>query len=166
MNNKPEEQPEENPNVGKQFEEIMGQNFTPREESEAAGKALGAHIWDSFAEIAGLPKSDASEEELQIHRNHEFQKRATHFPTSMIRDNGEGELEVYHKDPDGWEHTWSGGPYITHHHPKHGPIEVTNLVDYSLPWGEQPYEKDLFTPHEFLNHVKDFSQHKSDYDNW
>ena len=159
MNDKPEEQPEENPNVGKQFEEIMGNNFTPKEEQDMNVKAWADRLW----EIMG----GTNDPEEQHDRDYKMRRqRMANFPDNMIRENEDGLPEVYKKDSDGWEHVWHGYAYITHYHPKHGPIEVTNLHDYSLNWGEQPYEKGQFMPHEFLQHVKDFEQEKPNYNSW
>ena len=52
MNDKPEEQPEENPNVGKQFEEIMGQNFTPEESKKMEANSKYGHLFGDESDNA------------------------------------------------------------------------------------------------------------------
>jgi hypothetical protein len=150
-----------NPEDSKQFDEIMGRNFSKNEESKISGEAMGEHIWNKVSAIFGGPTTP---EEESAHRDAVLLSRARHFPESMIGKDSSGELEVQHREPDGWKHTWGGGAYIEHHHPVHGPIEVTNIHDYSAKWGEQPYEKGLFTPHEFLSHVTDFHDYKKEYE--
>lgn len=154
-----------NPEDSKQFDEIMGRSISPEEKNNMVGNALGAHIWDKFASITGMPKSDASEEELVTHRNYKFMNRANLFPISMIQSDENGEFHVSHTEPDGWKHTWYGGPYIEHHHPKHGIVDASNIDSKNVGgYGDAPYEKGLFTPHEFLQHVADFHRSKPDYD--
>lgn len=115
------EQPEENPNVGKQFEEIMGKNFTPREESEIAGNAIGAHLFEGVEGIFGSIREGAQQA---------AKLRMGLIPDEMKKRDEEGELHVSYTSPKGWNHTWHGGPYITHHHPKTGPVSVTNVEKY------------------------------------
>jgi hypothetical protein len=155
MNDRPEEQPEENPNVGKQFEEIMGKNVTPKEEQEMKIRAHVDNIW----EILG----GTNDPEEQHDRDYKMRRqRMVNFPDHMVKENEDGLPHVVHytKDKLGreWKHTWNGFAYIDHHHPKYGPIEVSNLHDYSRKWGEQPYENGLFTPHEFLKNVDEFTE--------
>ena len=147
-----------NPEDSKQFDDIMGRNFSKHEESEITGKAIGAQIWEHFF------GPEPSAEEQATERTHTFLARAKNFPNSMLHEDEHGDLRVKQTDPDGWSHTWNGGPLIEHHHPVHGPIDVTNMHDYSLKWGEQPYEDGKFTPEQFKQHVADFQERKADYE--
>jgi len=148
-----------NPEDSKQFDEIMGRNYTPEERKNLHAKGLAEQIHAIGESLFGPPLSDEEQKSVNDTR---FLSRVRNFPENMLRKDKNGEMEVFHKDPDGWEHTWGGGPYIEHTHPS-GAEAITNIHDYSLRHGEQPYEKGLFTPHEFLQHVQDFEEQKQDY---
>ena len=151
-------------NLGSQFDDIIGRNVSKNEQKEMHAKAIALNLMDGIAAIFGGPKSDASEDELVTHRNYTFMNRATHFPNSMIKSDENSQFHVSHTEPDGWKHTWYGGPYIEHHHPKHGLVDATSIDSKNIGgYGDAPYEKGLFTPHEFLQHIDDFNAFKNDY---
>ena len=143
------EQPEENPNVGKQFEEIMGSNFSKKEESEIAGNAIGAHLFESIENIFGSVKEGAQKA---------AKLRMGLIPDEMKQTDENGELHVSYTSPKGWKHTWHGGPYIEHHHPKERnyAIDVSNVEKYDRATGTSTIP--TLTKDEFLNECHDWEK--------
>jgi hypothetical protein len=150
MNDKPEEQPEENPNVGKQFEEIMGKNFTPEESKKMEVNA-------KYGELFGDESDNANEiasETNAISRMHDF-------PAHMIHYDDTYGYHVKMTTPRGWTHIWAGGPYIEHQSRPGNTEDVTNMEDYSKNHDEQPYYKGISMA-TFLGHVNDFEKDAED----
>lgn len=134
----------ENPNVGKQFEDIMGANFTPQDEEEMAKNATFGE--DSSSEIEG--------ETTALSRFHDF-------PKSMIHYNEENGYHVSLTTPRGWTHIWKGGPYIEHQSSPGNSEDLTNMHDYSKPADQQSYSKGISLP-TFLGHVNEFEKYAED----
>ena len=130
---------EETPNIGKQFEEIMGKNFTPKDETEMTGNAVGQHLFDKVEGILGSYRGAVEKAADQ---------RMALFPEHMMSIDEDGR-HVSYTSPKGWTHKWYGGTYIEHHHPKAGPVDVTNVEDRE---GNLP----TMAPEEFLKHTHDF----------
>lgn len=141
-------------NVGNQFNEIMGQNFSSEESSKLRAQSAAGDIINRL----GLPQT---EQDITDFRNTTFGHRTQHFPRSMVTQDEQGELRIEHQSSNGFRHTWHGGPYIEHHHPKKGVVEVTNLQDHSKAEGENHYEQGLFTPQEFMHHVDNFNKYEA-----
>jgi hypothetical protein len=139
------EQPEENPNVGKQFEEIMGRNFTPEDK-----KAIEAR--STFSEGDADLNSDHQHE---IDRESNAISRMHDFPSHMIHYNDLYGYHVKMTTPRGWTHIWAGGPYIEHQNRPGNTVDLTNMEDYSKRHDEQPYYHGISMP-TFLGHVNDF----------
>lgn len=82
---------EDNPNIGQQFDRIIGANFTPEEERGIKARALGDQIMKIGHDVFGLPQS---EEEIHNERYATRISRMHNFPKSMIRQDEDG-LESY-----------------------------------------------------------------------
>lgn len=132
---------EENPNIGQQFNEIMGKNFTPEEQRDMHAKAVADRIMQIGEEVFGGYK-----ESMQT----EASRRMGLIPDSMKKLDEDGELHVSYTSPKGWTHTWHGGPYIEHHHPKAGAVDVSGVEDYET--GNIP----TLTEDEFKQHAHDW----------
>jgi len=139
-------------NLGNQFNEIMGKNISPKEESSMQGKAMAGHIYESVGKILGYPTNEG---EVKAERHATAYSRMRKFPSSMIKEDDEGSPKVEVKK-NGWTHSWSGGPYIDHIHPTQGAVDVTNLHDYSKKDSEQGYASGKMSPAKFMKHVNDF----------
>jgi hypothetical protein len=147
-------------NLGKQFDEIMGRNISSQEESSMQGKATAEHLFESVGKVLGFPTDEG---EIRASRHATALSRMRKFPSSMVSEGADGDpqVSVQHK---GWTHTWSGGPYIEHSHPTMGPVDVTNMHDYSKKDEEQGYANGSFTPTKFMQRVKEF--HKDSAADW
>jgi hypothetical protein len=133
-----------NPEDSKQFDEIMGRNFTRKETSRTENRAKQGAI-------------DDAHDPHEVHENLEGLSRMAKFPSHMITTTEHGEYRVQHRSPRGWTHTWNGGPYIEHSNAKHGVVDVTNMMDYSKNMNEQHFAKGI-TPEEFMHHVNEFEK--------
>jgi hypothetical protein len=131
-------------NLGGQFDDIIGRNFTRKETTKAETRAKQGAIADTN-------NPDEMEQNLT------GLSRMADFPSHMITTNAHGEYQVQHRSPRGWTHTWNGGPYIEHTNAK-GTQEITNMQDYSRGWSDQPYQKGL-SHSDFMDHVNNFEQH-------
>lgn len=145
------DKPEENPNVGKQFEEIMGKNFTPEQEKEMHTNAIYAELSGKEADYS----NEISNETNAISRMHDF-------PSHMIHYNDTYGYHVKMKTPRGWTHIWAGGPWIEHQNRPGNSVDVTNMEDYSKPHDEQPYYKGISMA-TFLGHVNDFETYAEEH---
>ena len=123
-------------NFGKQFEDIIGNNFSNSEAKDMAAKAHAEHL---FGQVEGIMGSYRGAVE------NEANQRMGLFPEHMMSIDEDGR-HVRHTSVDGWTHTWHGGQYIEHIHPKHGAVEVTNV-------GNSKGELPIMTPNEFLDHA-------------
>lgn len=133
---------EENPNVGKQFEAIMGHNFTPEEKDKMQLNATFGSDSDN--------RSDIDNETTALSRFHDF-------PSNMIHYNEDYGYHVKLTTPRGWTHVWSGGPYIEHQSSPGNTEDLTNMHDYSKRHDEQSYSNGISLP-TFLGHVNEFEK--------
>jgi hypothetical protein len=141
---------EEKPNVGKQFEEIMGTNFTPQEERNMHAKALADRIMEIGEEVFGKQSDEDKHNDQYATRL----SRMQNFPESMVRHDHEGLPEVFHSCKTcGLDHTWKGYSRIDH-----GSVDSTGIMDYSKNDDQQDYAKGNMTPEKFFSHVKDFHE--------
>ena len=137
-----------NNDSSKQFDEIMGRNFTPQMQKRMEKRATQGAA------------DDLDDSGLETYVNIDSGlSRMSDFPHHMITSDDSGQYRVEYKSPRGWTHTWNGGPYIEHHHPVHGVIDVTNMHDYSLPstGNSQSYQKGL-SLNEFMGRVGEFEK--------
>ena len=138
------EQPEENPNVGKQFEEIMGQNFTPEESKKMEANSKYGHLFGDESDNA----NEIASETNAISRMHDF-------PAHMIHYDDTYGYHVKMTTPRGWTHIWSGGPWIEHQNRPGNSVDTTSMEEYDKPHDEQPYYKGISMP-TFLHHIGEF----------
>jgi hypothetical protein len=115
-------------NFGKQFDDIIGSNFTPQEKNEAVGNAMGEHLFNETDKLFGGYK-----EAVQRDAAERMQHVALIYPKLVHHD--EDGMHIKYTSPKGWTHTWYGGAYIEHSHPessygKDQPVEVSNVSDY------------------------------------
>jgi hypothetical protein len=139
-------------NFGNQFDDIIGNNFSKSDEKEMTAKATGEHLFSKVEEVLGSYKDS-------IRRS--ANERMYLFPEHMMDEDEDGR-HVSYTSPKGWKHTWYGGAYIEHNHPKHGPVEVTNVTRRN---GEIP----TMFPEDFLKHCHEAeNDFEADYDprNW
>lgn len=130
--------------------------ISPQEESEMAGRALGEHLYDSL-EMMMTGRQGGFRDEAKA----KAMEKMRGFPAHAFGIDEDGDPYVHIKTGN-WTSTWHGGGYITHTHKKHGPLEVTNLTDYSNPehgpFGKGPhigYNELIEHHHNFLKHVWD-----------
>jgi hypothetical protein len=141
---------EEKPNVGKQFEEIMGTNFTPQEEQNMHAKALADRIMEIGEEVFGKQSDEDRHNEQYATRL----SRMRNFPNSMVGHDEEGLPQVQHKcSTCALTHTWDGYSRINH-----GDVDTTSIADYSKNDEQQDYAQGNMTPKKFMGHVKDFHE--------
>lgn len=136
-----------NPEDSKQFDEIMGRNFTANDQKKMVGDAVGAKAWSDMEGILGSYRGAVE---------HEANQRMALFPEHMMSIDEDGR-HVSYTSPSGWKHTWHGGEYIEHSHPKQGVVDVTNVSNRK---GELP----TLAPEEFLQHAKDAEEEHKDTD--
>jgi hypothetical protein len=142
---------EDNPNIGQQFDRIIGANFTPEEERGIKARALGDQIMKIGHDVFGLPQS---EEEIHNERYATRISRMHNFPKSMIRQDEDGLPEVFHScNTCGLDHTWNGGSYVNH-----GKVDANSIHDYSLKDSEQSYAMGDFHPQHFFDKIDDFHE--------
>jgi hypothetical protein len=115
-------------NFGKQFDDIIGANFTSQEQNEAVGNAMGEHLFNQVDNILGGYK-----EAVQRESSERMSHIALIYP-SLVHHDEEGQ-HIKYTGPKGWTHTWYGGPYIEHSHPatsegEGNAVEVSNVMDY------------------------------------
>ena len=144
------DKPDDNPNVGKQFEEIMGKNFTPDDEKKMEVNSKYNHLFGDESDT----ENEISSETTAISRMHDF-------PAHMIHYDDTYGYHVKMTTPRGWTHIWSGGPYIEHQSRPGNTEDVTNMEDYSKNHDEQPYYKGISMA-TFLGHVNDFEKDAED----
>lgn len=131
----------------KQFDEIMGRNFPKQTVTKMTNRAVEGAAQD--IEDNGGETHSNLEQGLS---------RMSDFPSHMITTDEHGQYRVQYRSPRGWTHTWNGGPYIEHGNANTGgPIDVTNMHDYGLPYNKQSYTKGI-THKEFMEHVNDFEK--------
>lgn len=131
-------------NLGGQFDDIIGRNFTRKETAKAENRArLGAFHDENAPD--------------ELDQNLTGLSRMADFPQHMITTNEHGEFQVQHRSPRGWTHTWNGGPFIEHSNAKHGVVDVTNMQDFALPRDQQSYQKGL-SQADFFHHVNEFEK--------
>ena len=140
------DKPEENPNIGKQFEEIMGNNFTPEESKKMEINAKYGELFGDESDNA----NEISSETNAISRMHDF-------PSHMIHYNDLYGYHVKMTTPRGWTHIWAGGNIIEHQNKPGNTVDATNLEDYDKPHDEQEYYHGLSMP-SFLHHISEFEQ--------
>lgn len=141
---------EDNPNIGKQFEEIMGRNFTPEETDELKAKS---NFNDEFATTDN--RQEVENETEALSRFHDFPSHMVHY------DPNNYGYHIKMTTPRGWTHIWSGGPLIEHQSRPGNTEDVTNMHDYSKPHDQQPYSKGISLP-TFLSHVNEFETNAED----
>ena len=130
---------EETPNIGKQFEELMGKNFTPEEQIKMQ---VAAHFGE---------ENDNSED---LERENRALSRFKDFPSDMIKYNADHGYHVSLTTPKGWTHIWNGGNFIDHY--ANGEHEgQTNMTDYSKNTDQQDWYKGISLP-TFMSHINDF----------
>jgi hypothetical protein len=134
-----------NPEDSKQFDDIMGRNFPKQTVTKMTNRATEGAAKD----IQGDRVYNNVDSGLA---------RMSDFPQHMITSDENGEYRVQYRSPKGWTHTWNGGPYIEHGNAKTGPIDVTNMHDYSLASDQQPYRKGI-THATFMEHVNNFEKY-------
>jgi hypothetical protein len=110
------EQPEENPNLGKQFDELMGRNFTRREENATeANAALGAAAEELGVKDFGIKPTG------KIPSNIGTDDFKTYFKGFVLPD----EIGIDEHGPHAcyvtkrFVHKWRGGNVVEHY--EHGP---------------------------------------------
>lgn len=137
---------EENPNVGKQFKDIIGSNFSPEETKQMSARA-------EFDE-SDLNDTDRG---MEVDRETTALSRMHGFPKDMIHYNDQHGYHIKLTTPRGWTHIWSGGPYIEHQSSPGNSEDVTNLTDYSKNTDQQDWYKGISLP-TFLGHVNEFEK--------
>jgi hypothetical protein len=133
---------EENPNVGKQFKDIMGANFSPEDTLKMQLNAQFGEEHESSSEI--------ERETNALSRFHDF-------PSNMIHYNQDDGYHVRLTTPRGWTHVWSGGPYISHQSSPGVTEHQTNMHDYAENSDNQSYSKGISLA-TFLGHVNSFEE--------
>jgi hypothetical protein len=132
---------EEHPNIGKQFKDIMGANFSPEDTLKLQ---LNAHFGEE-----GDNSSEIDRETSAVSRFHDF-------PSNMIHYNEDHGYHVKLTTPRGWTHIWNGGGFIDHY--ANGEHEgQTNMTDYSKNPDQQDWYKGISLP-TFMGHVNSFEE--------
>ena len=125
-------------NFGKQFDDIINNALSKEEQAKMDLHAqLGATFDDN---------EDNTEREMRAAGN------MSAFRPEEIKYSEEHGFHIRQDSPRGWTHIWAGGPYIEHHHPTQGALDVTNLMDYQ----QGTFEK--LTPDTFRQYTSDWEK--------
>jgi hypothetical protein len=139
-------------NFGEQF------GFTRREQNEAAGRAIGEHLWSAMEDAMGgegAYKAAVQEHALHLMRHMPMQPtRTASGGIISMREDDDG-VHAHYKHPSGWSVRWHGGPYADIYTPKGEPVDVFNFTNHNT--GEVA----AVQPHELAESLDEFVRDSS-----